>query len=260
MSLKSKSVEEIRNSVEPADAIVVLPLGAHEQHGPHLPAETDSVIAQGVCERLQNRLGSVNIHFLPTETVGYSVEHLDFPQTRSLTIAQALERWIGIGEKLNDAGIKKLIMMNAHGGNSPIMALVAQELRVRCSMLAVATSWTRFIKGSDVVDAAEHAFGIHGGDIETSVMLELAPQMVDMSRAENFPNLQQRLAETCTHLRAYGPHSFGWKAADLNLDGVNGDAAAASAEKGRKLLNIAVDGLAELVNDVAAFDLSALRD
>lgn len=237
------------------NTIVVLPLGAHEQHGPHLPFETDTIIARSVCERLIDRLGDADVRFLPPEAVGYSLEHMDHEGTKTLAFEEAVTRWIGFGEQAANAGAKRFLMINAHGGNSPLMTLVAQELRVRFDMLAVATSWTRFIKGSGIVGASEEAFGIHGGDIETSVMLALAPERVQMKAAMDFPNLQEALALDFKHLRAYGPHAFGWKAADLNRFGVTGNAGQATVEKGEALLELAVNGLAELVQEISTFNL-----
>ena len=116
--------------------IAVLPLGAHEQHGPHLPCETDTLIAAGIVDRLKKKLPSkLKVTFLPVEPVGYSPEHLDWPQTRSLAYDEAINRWIAKGEYLNSLGIRKLVLLNAHGGNSPLMTIVATELRTRFGML-----------------------------------------------------------------------------------------------------------------------------
>ncbi|MEM8750378.1 MAG: creatininase family protein [Pseudomonadota bacterium] len=244
-----------------ASTIVVLPLGATEQHGPHLPFETDTLIAQGICERLIGKLPkNADVRFLPVEPVGYSPEHMDFTGSKSLDHTEAIERWTAIGATAFAHGVRRLLLLNAHGGNSPLAAIVAQELRVRHSMLAVVTKWDRFLKGTDVVSENEQALGIHGGEIETSVMLALRPDLVDMSKTSDFSNAQSHFADTFDHLRAYGPHAFGWKIQDLNPTGVTGNAAAASAQKGESLLALAVDGLVELINDVTRFDLTLLKD
>jgi creatinine amidohydrolase len=243
----------------PRQRIAVLPLGATEQHGPHLPADTDWMIAEEVARRLAaavgERLPAVDLQILPVEKIGYSPEHLDFAATRSLGFAQAAERWIAVGEGLARGGVRKLILLNAHGGNSPLMTVVATELRVRHSMLCVATSWTRHLRSGAVGDK-EREIGIHGGTVETSVMLAIAPERVDRTKAGDFPSFQEALARRHRNLRAYGPHAFGWKIADLNAQGAVGNAAGASARKGEALLAMAVEGLASLVGDVAAFDLA----
>jgi creatinine amidohydrolase len=239
--------------------IAVLPLGATEQHGPHLPFETDTIIAENIAKRVEAQIpDSINALFLDVEPVGYSPEHMDFAGSKSLSFDEAINRWIGIGETMHKRGISKFLMLNAHGGNSPLMTIVAQELRVQFDMLAVATSWTRFIKQSPVISLTEQAIGIHGGEIETSVMLVLAPDLVNIEKAENFPSLQEKLIENHQHLRAYGPHAFGWKMGDLNPQGVVGNAAIATAETGEALLEMAVSGIVELVVDLDEVELSQL--
>jgi creatinine amidohydrolase len=237
------------------DWITVLPLGAHEQHGPHLPPETDTLIAEGIVEAtiaaLPNHLPAT---FLPAEPVGYSVEHLGVPGTRTLAWDEAVRRWLGIAETLDGKGIRKFVMLNAHGGNSPLMTIVATEARIRFNMLAVTTSWHRFGYPDSIVSAREKALGIHAGDIETSIMLALHPDRVDLSRATDFGSYQEELARSMTHLRAYGPHAFGWKMSDLNPHGAVGNALAATREKGQALIDHAAGGLVELLEDIHAFD------
>ena len=250
-------------ALAPADRrkwIAVLPLGAHEQHGPHLPLETDTLIAEGIVSRVIEALpAGVPATFLPAERVGYSIEHMDAAGTRTLAFDEAANRWLGIAEELSRKGIRKLVMLNAHGGNSPLMTIVATEARVRYDMLAVATSWTRFGLPEGIITPEDKAIDIHGGDIETSVMLALHPDRVDMAKARNFESRQSELAREFRHLRAYGPHAFGWKMGDLNPEGVAGNAAAATAEKGETLLAHAVKGVVELLEDVAKFDVTWLK-
>ena len=237
--------------------ISVLPLGAHEQHGPHLPFETDAIIADAVARRAAGRLpAGLDVEFLPVEPVGYSPEHLDVDGTRSLGFAEAVDRWIGIAEEQHARGVRRFVMLNAHGGNSPLMTVVATELRVRLAMLAVATSWTRFGLPEGIIPPEEKAIDIHGGFIETSVMLALRPDLVDMDKAGDFPSRQSDFARRFTHLCAYGPHAFGWMMRDLDPQGVAGNAARANAEAGGKILDHAVAGFVELLRDVDRFDLS----
>ncbi|MEM7214424.1 MAG: creatininase family protein [Pseudomonadota bacterium] len=250
------SAEDFANS-DASRWITVLPLGAHEQHGPHLPFETDTIIASGVACRLSGALDiNLPVTFLPTEAVGYSIEHMDFEGSKTLGFDEAVNKWISIGMQLAQKGIRKMLLLNAHGGNSPLMTIVATELRVRCNMLCVATSWTRFIELGNIITAEEKSFGIHGGDLETSVMLALAPEKVDMQKAENFGSFQQNLSGNKKYLRAYGPHAFGWKMQDLNPLGVTGDASIATAEKGEAYLSEAITGLSELIRDMDEFDLA----
>lgn len=247
-------------STERRDWIAVLPLGAHEQHGPHLPFDTDTLIAEGLVQRLISILPStLPATFLPVEAVGYSVEHMDVAGTRTLAFDEAVNRWLGIAEDMNRKGIKKFVMLNAHGGNSPLMTIVATEARIRYGMLAVATSWTRFGQPQGWIAPEDKAIDIHGGDIETSVMLALWPDKVDMAKAEGFSSHQSDFARDFKHLRAYGPHAFGWKMSDLNKQGVAGNASVATSERGERLVAHAVKGIIELLEDVARFDVENLR-
>lgn len=247
-------------STERQDWIAVLPLGAHEQHGPHLPFDTDTLIAEGLVGRLTSALPPVlPVTFLPAEPVGYSIEHMDVEGTRTLAFDEAVNRWLGIAEELHRQGIRKFVMLNAHGGNSPLMTIVATEARIRFGMLAVATSWTRFGQPQGWIAPEDKATDIHGGDIETSVMLALWPDRVDMTKAEAFTSRQSDYARDFIHLRAYGPHAFGWKMSDLNRKGVAGNASAATAERGERLVAHAVKGIVELLEDVDRFDVGDLR-
>lgn len=241
--------------------IAILPLGAHEYHGPHLPLETDTIIAMAVTARLRQALpGAIDVIFLEVEPVGYSTEHLDRPGTRSLTFDEAVNRWLSIAGDLAGRGVRKLVLLNAHGGNSPLLTIVATEARIRFHMLCVATSWTRFGLPEGVISPEDKAIDIHGGDIETSVMLAIAPDKVDMAEAQNFTSAQSDYAERYRHLRAYGPHAFGWMMSDLNAEGAAGNALAATAEKGEALMAHAVKGLVELVEDVDRFDVTEFLD
>lgn len=253
--------DDSRMTISPNNhlSIAILPLGATEQHGNHLPPETDTMIAEGVADRVRGLLPpGFPARFLPAEPIGYSIEHLDDPRTRSLGYDEAIRKWIGIGQVQHEQGVRKLVFLNAHGGNAPLMTIAATEMRVRFGMLAVATSWTRFIPPG-MVSEHEKAFGIHGGQIETSVMLALHPDLVDTALAGDFASRQEDHVRDLTHLRAYGPHAYGWKMSDLNLAGVTGNAAAASAALGEMLLDQASAGFVELLADVAKFDLAAFR-
>lgn len=262
MTMPARHWEENAPDLDPAercDWIAVLPLGAHEQHGPHLPFETDTLIARGIVEAAIKRLpADLPVTFFPVEPVGYSVEHMDVPGSRTLAWDEAVRRWLEIAEMLSGKGIRKFVMLNAHGGNSPLMTIVATEARIRFDMLAVATAWTRFGYPDDLVSDRERAIGIHAGDIETSVMLALHPDRVDLDKAADFASLQEELANSAKHLRAYGPHAFGWKMSDLNTRGATGNARAASAQKGQALIDHAASGFVELLKDIHIFEQDRL--
>lgn len=236
--------------------IAVLPLGAHEYHGPHLPLDTDTLIARAVARRSSAMLPEpLDVSFLDVEPVGYSVEHMQAQGTKALSWHEAIEGWIVIGEEQHKKGIRKFVMLNAHGGNSPLMAIAATELRTRCNMLAVATAWTRFGLPEGLLSPQEKALDIHAGFIETSVMLAIAPDRVDIRKAANFHNGQAALEHEFFCLRAYGKHAFGWMMHDLNPEGAAGNAQRANVADGEKILAHATQGFVRLLVDVHHFDM-----
>lgn len=242
---------------DPANWIAVLPIAAVEQHGPHLPLDTDRAIAQGhvfrVVELLPDDLPAT---FLPIQSIGWSDEHGSFPGTLSLSAETLTAALMDIAASVARAGVRKLVIVNSHGGNSPIVDVVIQKARLEHKLLAVGTSWSRFGMPDGLFDADERAIGIHGGAVETSLMLHLRPDLVRMAQAERFGSLQETLRDDHTHLRAYGPARFGWTAGDLNPAGVVGDATSASAEKGAVLLDHTAGAFIALLRDVAKFQPS----
>lgn len=243
-----------------SDWIVVLPVAATEQHGPHLPASTDSDIARAmVAACVSNLPRTAKVSFLPVEEVGASAEHGDTPGTISRDPHDLARAWFDIAADLTINGIAKLVLVSSHGGNTPVCDMVIQRARIELGMLAVATSWSRFGYPDGLFSDDEIALGIHGGDIETSIMLATRPETVDMSKARDFPSLQQDLCRDMRHLRAYGPHRFGWMMHDLNADGVTGNAAAATADKGMAVIAHQSRGFLELLEDVSLFDLDDFK-
>jgi creatinine amidohydrolase len=242
------------------ETIAVLPLAAVEQHGPHLPTGVDAFIMQGYLDRVIERLPEdLPALFLPVQTIGASQEHTAFSGTLSLPADVAARAWTSIGESVARAGCRKLVLLNAHGGNSAILAQIALDLRARCDMLVVVASWSRFGYADDLFPDEERAHGIHGGDIETSLMLAFRPDLVQMHLADDFRPASIAMEEDFTWLRADRPIGFGWMAQDLSPSGAMGDAAAATREKGETTADYGATAFIELLRDVEAFDLAALR-
>lgn len=233
--------------------IAVLPVAAVEQHGPHLPLSTDSAIMTGMLDAVFARLpADLDARFLPIQFVGKSNEHLAQPGTLSLSPSVLIEAWTQLGEAVARAGIRKMVVVTSHGGNEEVMGIVTREMRVRFGMLAVKTSWGRFGVPSGVYSDAEMRYGIHGGDLETSLMLHFRQDLIDMEKAEDFHSSVQRAEEIFALLRPTGQHAFAWMAQDLNPQGVVGNAAAATAEKGRLTAAHQAEGFVRLLQDIRA--------
>lgn len=242
-----------------ANVIAVLPVAAVEQHGPHLPTGVDAFIMQGYLDRVIERLpDDLDALFLPIQSIGASQEHTNFPGTLSLPADVAVRAWTAIGESVARAGCRKLVIVNSHGGNSAILQQIALDLRARCDMLVVPVSWGRFGYGDELFGEQEQAHGIHGGDIETSLMLAFRPDLVRMDLAEDFRPSSLDMEKEFTWLRAIKPVGFGWMAEDLSLSGAMGDASIATSEKGETTADYGATAFIELLRDVEAFDLSLL--
>lgn len=236
---------------DPAETIAVLPLAAIEQHGPHLPVGTDTIIAQGMLARLRADLpGDLDIRILPVQAVGKSNEHLFAAGALTLDAEAALRAWVEIGLSVARTGLRKIVIVTSHGGNADLMGLLARELRVRAGMLAVKCSWGAFGFPEGLYSGFELAHGLHGGDVETSLMLHFAPHAVTMDRARRFEM-------TPTPIPPTGPVSHGWIASDLNPEGVVGDAHLASAEKGAATAAHQVAGFIAMLRDLRAMALPA---
>jgi creatinine amidohydrolase len=232
--------------LDPMRTIAVLPTAAVEQHGPHLPVGTDTLIAEGMLDRLRAACpDDLDLLILPVQAVGKSNEHLWAPGTLTLTAETALAAWVEIGLSMGRAGLRKIVIVNSHGGNLDLVSILSRELRVRAGMLAVKCQWTSFGTPEGLYGARELAYGIHGGDMETSLMLAFRPETVDMAAARDFVSSAETGAIPPT-----GPVSYGWIARDLNPAGTVGDASAATAAKGEATAAHQVAGMIDLLRHV----------
>ena len=250
--------EEFRGA-DTASWIAVLPVAAVEQHGPHLPLGVDLEIMQGYLARALPLIpGHLPVSFLPVQAVGKSNEHEAYPGTLSLSAETSIRAWTELGECVHRAGVRKIVLLNSHGGNSPIIDLVARELRVRFGMLAVLASFHRFGYPDGLFSDEEKAHGIHGGAIETSLMLTFAPDLVRSSKAENFVPASVAMARDYTWLRAGSPAGFGWMSQDLHPSGASGNASEATRAKGEAVADHGARALVALLEDVHRFPVHRL--
>jgi creatinine amidohydrolase len=249
------------SAAEAARWIAVLPLAATEQHGPHLPVGTDIMIAQAYLARVRELLSDdLPATFLPLQPVGISTEHIDYPGTLTLPTEVALKTWMALGTSVARAGIKKIVMVTSHGGNSAAMTLVAQDLRASCGLLAVTTAWSRFGAPEGLFPAEELRHGIHGGAVETSIMLARYERHVRADKIADFRPASVAMEKDYRWLSAHRPAPFAWQAQDLHSSGAAGDATLASAEKGEALLDHGARAFCELLADINRFDPDTLSD
>jgi creatinine amidohydrolase len=254
-------------SLDLARAIAVLPVAAIEQHGPHLPLSVDTDIVNGVVAAAVPHVpAELPALFLPTQAVGFSPEHNRFAGTLTLKSETLIRLWTEMGECVAASGVKKLVLFNAHGGQVGAMDLVARDLRARLGMLVYSVNWFNLplvdANGRDVnamFSAEEHRFGIHGGEIETSMVLALKPDRVRMAQAEYFRSASQARAADFPILGNGRSAKLGWQMQDYNAEGAVGNAGAATAEKGRILLDAAGRGLAALLAEIDRLPADTLR-
>jgi creatinine amidohydrolase len=234
------------HQIDPMRTIAILPTAAIEQHGPHLPVGVDTMIAEGLLALLRKDCpDDLDIRILPVQAVGKSNEHLWAAGTLTLTAETALAAWVQIGLSVARAGVRKIVIINSHGGNLDLISILSRELRVQAGMLAVKAQWGSFGAPEGLFSAQENRFGIHGGDAETSMMLAFRPETVDMSLAQDFRSSAENAPIPPT-----GPVSLGWVSADLNPHGVVGEAHLGTAAKGQALAAYYVAGMIGLLHQL----------
>lgn len=254
--------------LDTARAIAVLPVAATEQHGPHLPLSVDADIANGViAAALPHLPADLPALFLPTQAVGFSPEHTRFGGTLTLKAETVLRLWTEIAECVAASGVKKLVLFNAHGGQVGLLDVVARDLRSRLGMLVYSVNWFHLPladeQGRDVnalFSAEEHRFGIHAGEIETSLLLALSPDRVRMDQAGYFRSASQERSPHFPILGNGKTAKLGWQMQDYNADGAVGNASAATADKGQAVLQAAGRALAQLLAEIDRLPPDTLRD
>ncbi len=239
--------------------IAVLPVGAVEQHGPHLPLSVDAQVADTLAKRLAKALPEDNpAIFLPTQSIAKSNEHLCYPGTMTLSAETLIAAWSEIGACVARSGVRKMVFLNAHGGNVPVMDIVARELRVHHGMLVFCVNWWGLGLPEGLYPKNEEKHGIHAGDMETSVMLALDPDNVNMARARDFRPRTHEWESEYRHVSLGQGARPAWQIQDLHPSGACGNAAAASSDKGEATLVFAVERLVEVFKDVERMPLDNL--
>jgi creatinine amidohydrolase len=216
---------------------------------------------EGVIERALVRMpADVPVLFLPLLPVGKSNEHIRFPGTLSLTYETLARVWLDIGASVHRAGCRRILFLNSHGGQPQVVDIVCRELRVELGMLAVGAACLRIAEKRDLFSEAELRHGIHGGQVETSVMLHLHPGLIEMELAEDFVALSVEMEKSGSILTPEGTIGFGWQTQDLHPSGALGNAAAADPKRGDEVIQRAATSLLRLIDEIAGYPLSRLAD
>ncbi|RYF82180.1 MAG: creatininase family protein [Comamonadaceae bacterium] len=248
------------HSLDVDRTVAVLPLGATEQHGPHLPLGVDSCLADGLIRAMLPLLpADLPVLVLPTQTIGLSPEHARFAGTLTLSAETLIRVWKEIGAGVARAGVRKMVLFNAHGGHVGAMDIVARELRESHDLLVYSVSWFNL----PLVDAQGQAltldrFDVHAGESETAMMLALAPERVRQDLARNFRPTSEQRARDYPILGNGRSAKLGWAMQDYHPDGAAGNAAGATAAQGQALVDAAARALAQLLAEVSQLPLSTL--
>ena len=253
-------------NISPAidNVVAVLPVAAIEQHGPHLPLSVDQTLIDGIVQA-SLPLMDVNLPvlILPTQAIGKSNEHERFPGTLSLSAQTIIQLWMDIGASVARAGVKKLLLFNSHGGQVSVMDIVARDLRAKYDLIVYSCSWSNLPMPKlvdEMFSAEEHRFGIHGGELETSMMLALKSNYVDMTKAQDFKSSSQERAKVLPILGNGRSAKLGWQMQDYNALGAAGNAKVATVNKGEAIIAGAAVAFAAMVAELSALPISVLKD
>lgn len=239
----------------PADTVAVLPVAAVEQHGPHLPLSVDATINAGILTRALRLLPpDASVLALPMQSVGLSVEHIRFPGTLTLAAETLIAVLTELGRSVARGGVRRLVILNSHGGQPQVVDIVCRRLRGD-GLFAVNCMTGRLGLPPEVtLSPDEKQHGIHGGLVETSLMLHLRPDLVRMEHAIDFRSAWLDRATPASILTPEGAVGFGWETQDLHPAGALGDARAATVETGAAILEYQAARLATLLEEVRGFN------
>ena len=246
-------------------AIAVVPVAAIEQHGPHLPVSVDTCIIDGIIKQISQQLHASDkpppVLFLPTMQFGKSNEHAQYPGTITLSVKTLICVWMEIGECIAKSGFKKILFFNSHGGQASVMDIVTRDLRAELDVIAMHCNWYMLGAPEGMYSAHELRFGIHAGDMETSMMIALDAANIQHDKITNFKSSsEQLLQDGFKQLQVSPAAKIAWQTQDLNPAGAAGDATLATAEKGHETIAYVAKEFIGVLLEIHALPLSYLKN
>lgn len=243
------------DKIDLSNAIAIMPTGSIEQHGPHLPLCVDAKITEGILKKVMEMTpNELDVLVLPVLPIGKANEHEDYKGTLSLATNTIINYWMDIANSVVRTGLKKILILNGHGGQTNITQIVARELRVMNDVLVVPINWWSLRPKEHLYTENEYFYGVHGGAEETSVMLHLSRDLVDENEICDFtPKAYDSLKEfPLLHMAGV---NYAWKAKDLNESGACGNASLSSSEDGVKIVDECSSMIIELLREMSRFNL-----
>jgi len=223
---------------------LVWPFGACEQHGPHLPLITDTFFAENVLiKTLEGLPGDLPIWMMPSQSIGFSPEHQDFPGTLSISANVLLSLVTDVGQQIATMGFKRLIFFNAHGGQIGLLQAVSRQLRIQCPSLAVLPCflWSGVPGLDNLLTEKEVEEGLHAATAETSLMLHMAQNLVRNDCYQAKDTSREEITSTPRGWSLEGASPCAWLTKDLSSSGIIGDASSSNPNLGAALENALID-------------------
>jgi creatinine amidohydrolase len=244
------------NAAIAAQKLVILPTGSTEQHGRHLPLDVDQFLTESVCMEVGRRAAD-RVLVLPTISYGLNMHHIDFPGTIHIEPETFIAFCLNITKSVAYHGFEKILLVNGHGSNGPLVDLIARKTVLATRSLCFATSYFQFLREA-FAGVRESPVVAHADELETSLYLHLAPERVKMDLAvEDNDHMGQFLSSDSTGNYPIRFNDFWGRWTE---HGVHGDATKATAEKGRICFEAAVEGLVKAVDELRAWPIAKRRD